>query len=141
MARVDPAIPTTLRLTAHDRALLDELVAREAAELADRGVDVNASSVIRQLIRQAAKAHGIVITEPTARPPRLAPRPPAATQDEVRALYKKRARTHRGLGAELSRALGVEAAQLSRFKAGHPFPASKLDALHALLTYPKKDTP
>jgi transcriptional regulator with XRE-family HTH domain len=40
----------------------------------------------------------------------------------------------RGLGAELARKLGVERAQVSRFKAGKElFPASKLAQLQDLL--------
>lgn len=139
MPRGDSAIPTTLRLTAHDRALLDRLVEIEAAELVEHGVDVNLSTVVRRLVRQEAKARNIVLSEIPPRPPRSVPRPSAATQEQVRALFTKRAAKHRGLGAELGRALGVEAAQLSRFKAGDTFPAAKLDALYALLTHPHKE--
>jgi len=137
--RGESVIPTTLRLTAHDRALLDKLVELEAAELLERGVDVNLSTLVRRLVRQEAKARNIVLSEVPPRPRRSVPRPPAATQEQVRALFTKRASKLRGLGAELGRALGVEAAQLSRFKAGDAFPAAKLDALYALLTNPHKE--
>jgi transcriptional regulator with XRE-family HTH domain len=40
----------------------------------------------------------------------------------------------RGLGAELARKLGVERAQVSRFKAGtEPFPIARLSELYTLL--------
>jgi transcriptional regulator with XRE-family HTH domain len=47
---------------------------------------------------------------------------------------RKRTAERRGLGAELARKLGVERAQVSRFKAGkEAFPAGKLGGLYALL--------
>jgi hypothetical protein len=52
----------------------------------------------------------------------------------VRALLRKKTAERRGLGAELARKLGVERAQVSRFKAGsEPFPAAKLSGLYELL--------
>jgi transcriptional regulator with XRE-family HTH domain len=132
----DALLSTTLRLTAHDRALLDKLVELEAEELRERGVDVNLSSAVRQLVRQAAKARGIVVTDEdlVARQARPAPRPPRAAQETVRTLLRKRMAQKRGLGAEIARRFGVEAAQVSRFKAGEEaFPAAKLDELYAFL--------
>lgn len=138
----DVTVPTTLRLSALDRALLDKLVELEAEELRERGVDANISTVVRQLIRQAAKARGIVLEEAPPRPPRAVPRPPKASQDQVRVLLVKQLAKHRGLGAELARRLGVEPSQVSHFKAGtESFPAAKLDALFNLLKHPPKEEP
>ncbi len=138
----EPLVSTTLRLTPHDRALLDKLVEVEAEDLRERGVDVNLSSVVRQLVRQAAKARGIVVTgeELTAREARPEPRPPRAAQSTVRALLRKRLDAKRGLGVEIARRFGVESAQVSRFKSGDDtFPAAKLDELFAFLKEGKTD--
>ncbi len=52
-----------LRLSGEDREVLEELVRRRAARLADEGVAVTTSSVIRSLIRQAAVAEGIKLSD------------------------------------------------------------------------------
>jgi transcriptional regulator with XRE-family HTH domain len=58
----------------------------------------------------------------------------------VRALLRKKTAERRGLGAELARKLGVERAQVSRFKAGNEsFPAGKLAGLYALLSTQEHD--
>ena len=131
-----PSVLVTLRLSARDRALLEQLVEHERRELEDLGVEVSLSSVMRKLIRAAAKA-------PPSRSPRgsLVGRSAGgriarvddagASQDQVRALLRKKMAERRGLGAELARKLGVERAQVSRFKAGtETFPASRLAALY-----------
>jgi transcriptional regulator with XRE-family HTH domain len=60
-------------------------------------------------------------------PPRR--RPPST-------LLKRQTAERRGLRAELARKLGVERAQMSRFKAGkEAFPSGKLSALHDLLEH------
>jgi Arc/MetJ-type ribon-helix-helix transcriptional regulator len=46
-------VTLTIRLSADDKAMLDELVRKRAERLAGEGVEVSASSVIRALIRQA----------------------------------------------------------------------------------------
>ena len=130
-----PSVLVTLRLSARDRALLEQLVERERRELEDLGVEVSLSSVMRKLIRAAAKATAIDVDELPRRPaPAPAPPPsrtPAPSQDQVRALLRKKMAERRGLGAELARKLGVERAQVSRFKAGtETFPASRLAALY-----------
>jgi hypothetical protein len=135
-----PSVLVTLRMSARDRALLEQLVERERRELEDLGVEVSLSSVMRKLIRAAAKASAIDVAGDEL-PRRPAPVPalplsttPAPSQDQVRALLRKKMAERRGLGAELARKLGVERAQVSRFKAGkEAFPARKLGALHDLL--------
>ena len=135
-----PSVLVTLRLSARDRALLEQLVERERRELEDLGVEVSLSSVMRKLIRAAAKASAIDVAGDEL-PRRSAPAPalpppttPAPSQDQVRALLQKKMAERRGLGAELARKLGVERAQVSRFKAGREaFPARKLGGLYALL--------
>ena len=136
-----PSVLVTLRLSARDRALLEQLVERERRELEDLGVDPSLSSVMRKLIRAAAKASAI--DEASAAPPhrpaaaaatRSALTTPSVTQDQVRTLLRKKSAERRGLGAELARKLGVERAQVSRFKAGkEAFPAGKLTSLVQLL--------
>jgi hypothetical protein len=49
----------SLRLTAEDRALLDELVAERADELCDEGMRPTAASFVRGLIRREARARGV----------------------------------------------------------------------------------
>ena len=133
-----PSVLVTLRMSARDRALLEQLVERERRELEDLGVEVSLSSVMRKLIRAAAKASAIAGDELPRRPPAPVPPPsttPAPSQEQVRALLRKKTAERRGLGAELARKLGVERAQVSRFKAGvETFPASKLGRLNALLS-------
>jgi hypothetical protein len=135
-----PSVLVTLRLSARDRALLEQLVERERRELEELGVEVSLSSVMRKLIRAAAKASAIDVAGDEL-PRRPAPAPalppsttPAPSQDQVRALLRKKMAERRGLGAELARKLGVERAQVSRFKAGaEPFPAGRLPTLWAML--------
>jgi hypothetical protein len=52
----------TLRLTQHDRELLQALVALQASEMADLGVEVTAASYVRGLIRHEARAKGLLET-------------------------------------------------------------------------------
>ena len=138
-----PSVLVTLRMSVRDRALLEQLVERERRALEDLGVEVSLSSVMRKLIRAAAKASAIDVAGDEV-PRRAAPAPapppsttPAPSQDQVRALLRKKMAERRGLGAELARKLGVERAQVSRFKAGkESFPSSKLGVLHQLLSEP-----
>jgi hypothetical protein len=132
-----PSVLVTLRLSARDRALLERLVERERQELEDLGVEVSLSSVMRKLIRAAAKASAVDAAAPVAPPAKAVPTRAAAevSQDQVRALLRRKTAERRGLGAELARKLGVERAQVSRFKAGkESFPAAKLAGLYELLT-------
>jgi hypothetical protein len=133
-----PSVLVTLRLSSRDRALLDGLVDRERQELEDLGVEVSLSSVMRKLIRAAAKTSavdvaGVEAAEPVAQraEPALTRASSAVSQDRVRALLRRKTAERRGLAAEL----GVERAQVSRFKAGdEAFPASKLGRLYELLS-------
>lgn len=50
----------TLRLTQQDRELLRALVALQAADMADTGVEVTAASYVRGLIRQEARTKGLL---------------------------------------------------------------------------------
>ena len=79
----------TLRLTRHDRELLQALVALQAAEMADTGVEVTAASYVRGLIRHEARTRGLFDTAPasTAAPaPAPAPAPvPAPAPAPARA--------------------------------------------------------
>lgn len=135
-----PSVLVTLRMSARDRALLEQLVEHERRALEDLGVEVSLSSVMRKLIRAAAKASAINAAGDEL-PRRPAPAPalplsttPAPSQDQVRALLRKKMAERRGLGAELARKLGVERAQVSRFKAAREaFPAAKLRGLYELL--------
>jgi DNA-binding Xre family transcriptional regulator len=133
-----PSVLVTLRLSTRDRALLDALVDRERKELEDLGVEVSLSSVMRKLIRAAAKASAVEVTavEPFAPPamPIQTRESADVSQERVRALLRKKTAERRGLAAELARKLGVERAQVSRFKAGkEAFPATKLGNLLELL--------
>lgn len=53
----------TLRITKHDRELLQELVALEAAELSDKGLEPTAASYVRGLIRHEARLKGLLPSE------------------------------------------------------------------------------
>jgi len=54
------SVTLTIRMTREDRDLLDRLVAHRARELADEGLDVTATSVVRGLIRREARSHGLL---------------------------------------------------------------------------------
>ncbi len=125
----------TLRLSAHDRALLARLVDLEAKELAERGVDVSTATVLRQLIRHAAKERGVDLGDEEAHAfHRHAAAQASSNPDVVRRLLVRLADKHRGLAAEVARRFDVEPAQVSKFKNGHEgFPAGKLDALYTFL--------
>ena len=56
----------TLRLTRHDRELLQALVALQAAEMADTGVEVTAASYVRGLIRHEARTKGLLDAAPAS---------------------------------------------------------------------------
>jgi hypothetical protein len=49
----------TLRLSPSDRVLLNRLVQHATEELASEGVEVTVTSVVRGLIRHAAKSKGL----------------------------------------------------------------------------------
>jgi hypothetical protein len=126
----------TVRLSARDRVLLDRLVELDARELAELGVEITVATVLRRMIRAAAKERGVDLPEgevPVLKK-RAPARAPKVSQDKVRKLLVRLASDHRGLGAEIARRFEVEATQVSKFKNGHEaFPAAKLDALYAFL--------
>ena len=127
----------TLRLGPRDRALLQALLEREARAPGRRGEEASMSSVIRDLIRRAAKARGVEYDIPTLPPiVRRAPRACDASHDTARSMLLKRlAKGPRGLAASFARHLEVDPAQLSRFKHGREaFPAAKIEMLLAMLT-------
>lgn len=64
-----------LRLSSDDKRMLDELVKRRGARLAEEGGEVTASSVIRALIRQAAKDESIEASADGSRPRKSKPEP------------------------------------------------------------------
>ena len=117
----------TLRLTKEDKAALDELVEVERVELAARGVAVSLAQYVRGLIRTA---HAALVAKRQATPPATVPAAPAAAapaptspakttkaspaEADVRRKLKASKRTQ----AELARATSIDAAMLSRFKAG-----------------------
>lgn len=141
MAADPSSIVLTIRLTPRDRALLEKLVEAERAELEDRGVEVSLSTVLRQMIRQTAKARDLVLEDheivlPKRRPP---PRPPTASQEHVRRLLTKLSGERRGLAAEIARRFNVEPGQVSKFKSGRiDFPVAKIDDLLAFLKATKE---
>lgn len=53
----------TLRITRQDRELLQELVALEAEELSDKGLEPTAASYVRGLIRHEARIKGLIPSE------------------------------------------------------------------------------
>ncbi len=60
----------TLRLTRQDRELLHELVALQADELVDTGMEATAASYVRGLIQHEARVKGLLAS---ARPKRRSP--------------------------------------------------------------------
>ena len=54
----------TLRLTRHDRELLQALVTVQATEMADTGMGVTVASYVRGLIRQEARSKGFLDPAP-----------------------------------------------------------------------------
>lgn len=111
----------TLRLTKEDKAALDELVEVERVELAARGVAVSLAQYVRGLIRTA---HAALVAKRQATPPATVPaapspksaRPAAAPPDA--AIVRRKLQASKRSQAELARATGIDAAMLSRFKAG-----------------------
>lgn len=116
-----------LRIPAEDRATLDRLVSDRAAELVRLGVyeaQVTASSVLVGLIRDAARARGILASSASPQAS-LTPEPAKleAPAREADPLEPARIRTaliaaiEGGASqAEIARKAGIDAGQLSRFK-------------------------
>jgi hypothetical protein len=129
----------TVRLSSRDRALLEKLVEKDRAELADRGVEVSLATVMRQMIRQTARARGVAADDAEVKASKAAakhrtPPPKDISQDDVRKLLVKALDAGKVTGAGLAKKCGVHPAQLSRFKKGkEAFPSAKISELLALL--------
>jgi hypothetical protein len=123
----------TIRLSVDERVLLGKLV-----DLASQreGRTVSAAALIRGLLAREAQAEGISLCpgeHPPTRRTRLQAKP-VWEPEVVRYLLCTHGAQMPGLAAELARRLGVQPAQLSRFKAGtERFPAAKLDELARLI--------
>jgi hypothetical protein len=132
-AGVAAEVTLTLRMTDHDRALLDRLIALRVEELAELGADeieVTAASYVRGLIRREAKAKGVTAAlaaqEASAKPPAQAPAPEAppkpttrtpeeAEAAEVHAAFL-RAVEKGETQAQIAEKTGIDAGALSKFK-------------------------
>ena len=114
----------TLRLTKEDKAALDELVEAERVELAARGVAVSLAQYVRGLIRAAYAARQAATPAPTpaatpaATPPATVPAAPSPKSAPTEAEVRRKLKASKLSQAELARLTGIDAAMLSRFKAG-----------------------
>lgn len=151
-AGVAAEVTLTLRMTEHDRALLDRLVALRAEELAELGADeieVTAASYVRGLIRREAKAKGVTAAlaaqEPSAKPPAPSPAPeapptPAARTPEEAEAAEVHAALVRAIDAgatqaQIAERAGVDAGALSKFKkSGSGLSPEKLKKLRRALS-------
>lgn len=123
LSTVAAEVTLTLRMTEHDRALLDRLVALRAEELSDAGaVDVTAASYLRGLIRSEAKAKGITVSvepAPTARSAASKePAAPPAEDSEAAKVHSALLRATKGgeSQASIAKRAGVDEGALSRFR-------------------------
>lgn len=137
LSTVAAEVTLTLRMTDHDRALLDRLVALRAEELSEMGateIDVTAAAYLRGLIRREAKAKGITVPLPEA-PAKPAAPPAAAPPAEDAEAAKLRAAVLRAQnGGEsqtsIAKRAGIDPGGLSRFmKTGKGLGAEKLAKL------------
>lgn len=144
LSTVAAEVTLTLRMTDHDRALLDRLVALRAEELAEIGaneIDVTAASYLRGLIRREAKAKGITLPAPSpAAPPEPAAPSPAVPPAENAEATKVHAALLRALEggesqASIAKRAGIDPGALSRFrKTGKGIASDKLAKLRKMLT-------
>lgn len=143
LSTVAAEVTLTLRMTDHDRALLDRLVALRAEELSEMGaneIDVTAASYLRGLIRREAKAKGVVV--PAAEPPPPAPAAPAAPappppeDKEAEQLHAALLRAIEAgeSQASIARRAGIDPGALSRFRrTGRGISPEKLNGLERAL--------
>lgn len=75
----------TLRLSKEDRETLARLVARETAELADRGIEVTAASYVRGLIRREAKSLDLTPARPAEAPSTVGHAPAPTAEPSIAA--------------------------------------------------------
>lgn len=128
-AGVAAEVTVTVRMTEHDRAILDRLVAMRAEELAELGADeieVTAASYLRALVRREGKAKGVTAPPVTSAPPAApAPRPDAAQPVKAAPENKEAAEVHAALlralekgevQAKIAQRAGIDAGALSKFK-------------------------
>jgi len=152
-------VTLTVRLTTAERAGLERLVVRRQAELLDSGAVVTAGSVVRALIRRELDAEehrtgpAPAVEAPAPAPVVAAPPPvEAAPRKPRKAPARAKPTTSGGPSPEavrrvlvrrfdageiklrpLAEALGIDSAQLTRFKGGEGFPPARLPALAAAL--------
>ena len=138
-----PSVLVTLRISARDRALLEELVERERRSSRTSASRSRSRASCASSFEPPAKAAAVDVAGVEASAPVAPPAPsrrattPASLRTRCAGAPAEEMAERRGLGAELARKLGVERAQVSRFKAGkEPFPAGKLGGLYTLLTEP-----
>ncbi len=138
LSTVAADVTLTLRMTDHDRALLDRLVELRAEELAGMGAtehDVTAASYLRGLIRREAKAKGITIPMPEVPAPAPTPRPvkddgPGAKVHAALLLAVEKGETQ----AAIARRAGIDKGALSKFtKTGKGLSPEKLASLSGAL--------
>jgi hypothetical protein len=135
----------TLRLTQANRAMLDALVTRSAAELEHTGVEMTATAYVRGLIRREyAQRFGVptvaavVVADEKKRP---APSTPPAERRAVPRTDDKKVRTMmdrvtaKGVSQkEIAALCGLSQSYLSKWRAGkHGLTEPKLEALSATL--------
>lgn len=124
--RSGPAgVTLTIRLTADDRAALDELVAAKAAELADDAVEVTATSYLRALIRREVRV--LRGGKPDDAAPVAEMKP-----ERVRAMLERALKAGRSQ-SEIAAAAGFDTSRLSRFKSGKGLSPENLSRLAAAL--------
>lgn len=140
-AGVAAEVTLTLRMTDHDRTLLDRLVALRAQELAELGadeIDVTAASYVRGLIRREAKAKGLT-SSPANTPAPAEPATAEMVADDAPQAAEVRAALLRALQAgevqsQLADRAGIDRSALSKFKKnGTGLSAEKLRSLAAAL--------
>lgn len=145
LSTVAAEVTLTLRMTDHDRALLDRLVALRAEELSEMGateIDVTAASYLRGLIRREAKAKGVTVPMPEApaKPaasPAAAPTETPAEDPEAAKVLAALRRTLEDSGesqTSIAKRAGVDPGGVSRFlKTGKGLGPDKLAKLSKAL--------
>lgn len=132
----------TLRMTDHDYALLNALVAARNVERAETGDDATtAAGYLRSLIRREAKAKGITVAVPevtkAVAAPSAAPVVPPATNKEAGDLQARLLQAiEKGdeSQASIARRAGVDGGALSRFaKTGKGLSKAKRKGLEKAL--------
>lgn len=141
-------VTLTIRITGPERAALDTLVARRAAQLGELGGSVSAASVVRALIRQAvqaevgapspkaqAPAKGKSVTaKPTSDAKVKSAPAPTLDGDSLRARFLAARDAGRVTGADVAQALRLsDGSVISRWSKGQPLPAKHWSTVDGLL--------